>query len=197
MAFERLKFARLWTVDDETEEKGFRTYQDSETRVREDLQYHPDAILAFLNEKLLPALEGKGAAESIGVTMEGTEAATLAGALAHIVAEFKRVDGRVDNMATGMLPGDMLAKKITFAETDWKSGNGVYSLSILYANHTRVNDTFGYRLWCNTANGPVSDCWAVQGTSVVYINGTVILTAEEPYSGHIVFTGVATEVTGQ
>ena len=197
MAFERLKFARLWTVDDETEEKGFRTYQDSETRVREDLQYHPDAILAFLNEKLLPALESKDACESIGVTMEGTEAATLAGALAHIVEEFKRVDGRVDNMATGMLPGDMLAKKITFAETDWKSGNGVYSLSILYANHTRVNDTFGYRLWCNTANGPVSDCWAVQGTSVVYINGTVILTAEEPYSGHIVFTGVATEVTGQ
>lgn len=192
MAFERLKFARLWTVDDETEEKGFRTHQDSETKVREDLQYHPDAILTFLNERLLPALESKGACESIGVEMEGTNAATLSEALSYIVGEFMRVDGRVDDVAAGMLPGDMLAKKIDFAETAWTPANGVYTLSIDYANHTRVNDTFGYRLWCNTANGPVSDCWAVQGTSVVYINGTVILTAEEPYSGHIVFTGVAT-----
>lgn len=197
MAFKRLKFDRLWTVDDETEEKGFRTHQDSETRVREDLQYHPDAILAFLNSVLLPALESKDACESIGVEMEGTTAATLSEALSYIVGEFMRVDGRVDDVATGMLPGDMLAKKINFAETAWTPANGVYTLSVDYANHTRVNDTFGYRLWCNTANGPVSDCWAVQGTSVVYINGTVILTAEEPYSGHIVFTGVATEVAGE
>ena len=196
MAFEKLKFKTSWEVKDGVADPSVRvidTYVESEGQVREDYQVLHNEVRDFINNKLLPALEATSAAKNIGVEEHGN----LAAALAHIVEEFKRGDGRVDNMATGMLPGDMLAKKITFAETDWKSGNGVYSLSILYANHTRVNDTFGYRLWCNTANGPVSDCWAVQGTSVVYINGTVILTAEEPYSGHIVFTGVATEVTGQ
>lgn len=192
MSFERLKFDRLWTVKDETDTTGFRTYQSSETQVRADLQYHPNKILEFLNDVLIPALESAEAGGSIGVTMEGSDAATLAEALAYIVSEFARVDGRVDSVAEGMLPDDMMAKKISFEEGDWVSSNGVYTITIPAADHTRVNDTFGYQLWCDAENGPVSDSWAVQGTSVVYINGSVILTAEEPYDGHIVFTGVAT-----
>ena len=191
MAFERLKFARLWTVDDETEEKGFRTYQDSETKVREDLQYHPDAILSFLNEKLLPALESEDGAENIGVFMEGSEATTLAEALSYIVGEFMRVDGRIDNVVENKFPDDMTAKELTFEETDWASGGGLYTITVPKSVHTRSNSRFGYQLWSNGVNGPVSDSWAVNGTSVTwYDNGNIVLAAEEPYAGRIAFFGV-------
>jgi hypothetical protein len=73
MAFTKLAFERDWNrVED------FPTYQDSEQQVRADFQYHPDAILKFINETLLKELEAKTASANIGDSHKGTVALTLA-----------------------------------------------------------------------------------------------------------------------
>jgi hypothetical protein len=201
MPFEKLTFGRLWTVDDETEKEGFRTYQDSETKVREDLQYHPNAIRDFLNDVLLPALESEAAAENIGATIEapGPESAdastvtTVAKALAYIVSEFRRVEADIDSLSTGMLPDSMLAKAITFAETEWDTAeDGTYSFSIKKEDHTRADSTFGYQIWALVGDTYRSDTWYSAGTSVEFqnITGELILKSSAPYSGRITVFGV-------
>ena len=73
MAFTKLTYERDWNrVED------FPTYQGSEQQVRADFQYHPDAILRYINETLLPALEAKSAAANIGDEQKGNLKATLA-----------------------------------------------------------------------------------------------------------------------
>lgn len=72
MAFTKLAFERDWNrVED------FPTYQDSEQQVRADFQYHPDAILKFINETLLKELEEKTAAAQLGDGHKGTVELTL------------------------------------------------------------------------------------------------------------------------
>lgn len=55
MSLKRLLFEKLWTSSED-----FPTLEENEERVREDFQYHPDAIKNFLNNVLLPALEKLG-----------------------------------------------------------------------------------------------------------------------------------------
>lgn len=52
MALTLLNFGKVWT-----DSNDFPTYEGSEEQVRADLQYHPDAIKAFLNETLIPEME--------------------------------------------------------------------------------------------------------------------------------------------
>lgn len=193
MPFEKLKFARLWTVIDETDTTGFRTYQDSEEQVREDLQYHPNAIRDFLNDKLLPALESEAAAESIGVTMTGSEAKTLAGALAYIAGQFVNIYKSIESVTKEKLPEGMSAKAITFAETEWVTAeDGAYRISIPKAQHTREDSTFGYQIWALVGDTYRSDTWYSAGTSVEFqnITGELILKSGTPYSGRITVFGV-------
>ena len=58
MSLEKLEFGRDWTNPTD-----FPTKQDSESVVRADMQYHPDAIKDFLNGVLIPALEENGVEE--------------------------------------------------------------------------------------------------------------------------------------
>jgi hypothetical protein len=192
MPFEKLNFARLWTVIDQTDTTGFRTYQDSETKVREDLQYHPNAIRDFLNDKLLPALESASAAESIGVTMTGSEAQTLAGALAYIAGQFVNIYKAIESVTQNKLPDGMAAKEITFPETEWVSKDGGYTISIPKTQHTREDSTFGYRIWALVGDTYRSDTWYSAGTSVEFQNltGELILKSSAPYSGRITVFGV-------
>lgn len=52
MSLTRLEYKKTWTSSGD-----FPTYEDSEQQVREDLQYHPDAIRDYLNGTLLPEVE--------------------------------------------------------------------------------------------------------------------------------------------
>jgi len=60
-AFPTLQYERDWTnpVD-------FPTWVEEEKTVREDLQYHPNAVKAYLNEILLPAIENYAMKKFIG-----------------------------------------------------------------------------------------------------------------------------------
>lgn len=83
MAFTKLTYGRDWTRPDD-----FATYQDSELQVREDFQYHPNEILKYINETLLPALEAETASKNIGDGHKGTVYATFSDLYA-IVAKLR------------------------------------------------------------------------------------------------------------
>lgn len=53
MAVSPLSFTRTWLSSED-----FPTIEPDETKVREDLQFHPDAIKTYLNDVILPALNG-------------------------------------------------------------------------------------------------------------------------------------------
>lgn len=73
MAFTKLTYEKDWNRAED-----FPTYEGSEQQVRADLQYHPDAIMEFINETLLEELEGETGAANVGDSHEGTVALTLA-----------------------------------------------------------------------------------------------------------------------
>ena len=181
MAFDRLNYEKDWK-----NKSDFPTYQDSEQQVREDLQFHPDAVRNFINNTLLPALESAKAAAQIGDEQKGNLAATLT----HIYDELTRIEEDVKTLAGGDAPEAMRSKLISFEETDWaESGNG-YTITIAQADHGRNSSAFGYQLWAAVSGALRSDVWCVAGTSVEYVNGDVLLTAEEPYTGKVAFFGV-------
>ena len=186
MAFQRLEYERVWTVDDE-DEKGFRTYQDSEQQVREDLQYHPDAIKHFING-LLDVLESSDAADLIGDGKKGR----LADTLNDLYTEIDRLDNELLNVTTGGLPGALRGSLVNFSAGSWQVSDNGYTLTLNQEAHGRENATFGYRLWARVNGVWCSDVWAVAGTQVDHQSDTdtIVLTAEEPYEGKISFFGV-------
>ena len=72
MAFTKLTYGKSWVNP-----ADFPTYEASEQKVRDDLQYHPDAIMKYLNEVLLAELEKRSASASIGDERHGTVALTI------------------------------------------------------------------------------------------------------------------------
>ncbi len=120
MAFERLKYGKSW--EDPTD---FPTYEDSEAQVRADLQYHPDAVRDFINEKLIAALEGPEGAASLGVTGTAQGSKTLQAVLDEYMARFERVDDDIRLVAAGGQPGTGTAVSSyyrLFEAEDWKDG---------------------------------------------------------------------------
>lgn len=71
MAFTELSYEKVWTSPED-----FPTIETSETKVREDMQYHPDAIKDFINGILLPevaqAIEAGGGGGGGGVPDDGS-----------------------------------------------------------------------------------------------------------------------------
>lgn len=177
MALTRLSYKKTWT-----NEKDFPTYEGSETQVREDMQYHPDAIKTYLNETLLPQLESSEGASHIGDEQRGNLAETLADFANH----FAENDEAIRNLAGGETPEAMRAAKVSFTAEGWVEENGKYVLHIIQNQHKRLNDAFGYKLRSEAG----SNTWEVLGTDVSYADGDVVLTAENSYNGEIVFFGV-------
>ena len=197
MSFERLKFERLWTVKDETDQKGFRTYQDSEDQVRADLQYHPDAIKNFL-DGLLDVLESAKAAGLIGVDADEEVLArtdgegTVAAVLRDLYNEVARVEGMIDDILTSGTPDALRSAMVGFGENTWVAGqDGGYTMTLNVDSHKRRSATFGYQLWAEVDGVMRSNVWLAAGTDVAYqSDGTIVLTTEEPYAGRIAFFGV-------
>lgn len=120
MAFERLKYGKSWE-----DPADFPTYEDSETQVRADLQYHPDAVRDFINEKLIAALEGPEGAASLGVAETAQGSKTLQAALDEYMARFERVDDDIRLVAAGVEPGTGKAVSSfyrLFEADDWPDG---------------------------------------------------------------------------
>lgn len=185
MPFSRLNYEKVWTSD-----KDFPTYEGSETQVRLDMQYHPDAVKKFINEVLLPELEGAGGAALIGDEQKGNLAATLADFVDH----FAQNDEAIRNLAGGESPEAVRASKVNFTADGWveDADAGIWELRILQSQHKRLNDAFGYKLQSLVGDTYVTNTWEAACTDVGYDPDTqdVVLKAENAYNGAIVFFGV-------
>lgn len=192
MAFTRLSYVRSWLRSDE--QTGFPTQETSESKVREDMQYHPDKIMEYINSRLLAELESVGGesalsgAEQIGDTFQGTVAATLA-------RLFERADENHEDilaLAGGGVPDVVKSSVVAFTADGWAESDGAYELRILQTQHKRPGGNFGYKLQSLFDGVLRTDTWAVLCTSVGYDSETqdIVLTAESAYDGVLTAFGV-------
>ena len=184
MAFTRLSYKKDWTrVED------FPTYQSDETQVRADLQYHPDAVKEYINT-LLKELENKSAAAELGAMSDGAKA-TVQSVLDSHKSELMQLKEDIETVASGGVPSVVMSTAVTFSADSWATVNGAVQLTIPQSDHKRGNANFGFNLY-QQANGEYrSGTWGAAATRVVYAgNGSITITADEPYSGKIVFFGL-------
>ena len=194
MAFKRFDFTRLWTSDDAV--KGFPAYEPSETKVREDMQYQPDEIKRFINDRFMAELESTGGeddsagADHIGDRQQGTVGATLDA----FAERFESNERAIRDLAAGESPEAVQASEVAFTESGWtyREITDTWELRILQSQHKRRNAAFGYKLQSRVEGVMLANTWFVACTNVAYDSesGDVVLTAEEPYGGSIVFFGV-------
>lgn len=185
MPFSRLSYSKVWTS-----EEDFPTYEGSEDQVRADMQYHPDAVKAFLNETLLGELEDAGAAEKIGDGREGNLAATLT----KIFETLQSHGEDITNLAAGDAPESVRSSRVDFTAGGWvqDENTGLYELHILQTQHKRLSGSFGCRLESLIGSELRGGLWETACTAVGYdeTSQDVVLTAENAYAGSIVFFGV-------
>lgn len=178
MSFTRLKFLKSWLSSTD-----FPTLEASEEKVREDFQYHPNAILEYLNTVLLKELEENGAG-SVG-TADGRSVEQYLGDLYKAAQE---LEDTVHTLASGGDPEAFKAAKVVFTAEEWEDGQ----LSVPKESHKRKNDAFVYSIRALTDEGYVSNSWYGACTDVAYNAETEVITlsSEEAYSGEIVFYGL-------
>lgn len=178
MSFTRLAFLKSWLSNTD-----FPTLEESESKVREDFQYHPDAIKEYLNNVFLREMENSGA-DSIG-TSDGRSVGKF---LEDLQTYSRELNDAIQELASGGAPDAFKASKVPFAENEWANGK----LIIAQGDHKRKNDAFVYSIRALDNGKYVSDSWHGACTNVVYdaATGDITLEAEEPYSGEIVFYGL-------
>lgn len=191
MPFSRLKFEKVWTSS-----ADFPTYEGSETQVRADMQYHPDAIRDYLNNLFLKELEGPNGSSMIGA---GT-GLTLEQALELIRIQLTAQGEDIKNISIGEPAESIRSILVEFAAEEW-SGTPVegeetvvapYTLVIPYEKHKRLSEAYGYRLQMLADGQYKTNVWAAMETQVVFDAETkeIRMTGEEPYAGRVVFFGV-------
>lgn len=187
MSFKRLEYERVWTDKDH-----FPTYEDSETTVREDLQYHPDVIKNFLNTVLIAALEAKAAAGTFGATDGDGAASTVQAVLDGHLAHLRQLDEDVETLASGGVPSVSRCTPVEFPSSEWTVIDGGYRLTVPQSVHRRTSGAFGYNLWENVSGTLESSTWNTAGTTARYEvqTGSIVFEAEEAYKGLVVFFGV-------
>lgn len=188
--FKELVYDRDWTVMDSQDKRYFRTYEDSEEQVRKDLQYHPDVIKDFINFLLADLASAAAVGYIGGLNDEEHNNETLAGTLTDLydkiadLAEDLKLAQAGENVA-------LLSNSVSFTSGDWKLSDGAYTLTLAQNLHGRTDNKFTYRIWANAGGVLREDVWAVAGTRVEYRpDRTIRLTADEPYDGRIVLSGV-------
>lgn len=189
MSFTRLEFEKKWTDTPWTgEDAPFPTYQDSEALIRADLQYHPDAILAFLNG-FLDALEDPGAAAAIGADFNGTTG-KLTDVLAAQLALIQANASSIETLSSGGVPELLKGTRVPFSAGDWTEEEGVCTLSIPADTHKRAGECFTFTVWQDTDSGPDSGTWAAGTTAVLFGPQAVTLKSDLPYDGAVTFFGL-------
>lgn len=185
MAFTRLEFKKDWT-----READFPTYQDSEAQVRADLQYHPNALRDFINDTLLAALEAKAAAGSLGAVKDGA-AETVQSVLDRHAEELAQLVEDVKTVSSGGVPSVVRSSAVAFSANGWAAVSGAVTLTIPKSDHKRESESFGYNLYQLVGGVYKSGTWGAAATRVTYNSGgSITLTADEAYSGKIVFFGM-------
>lgn len=186
MAFKKLEFQKDWT-----READFPTYQDSEEQVRADLQYHPNAVRDFLNQSLLIALEAKTAAENLGAINGNNTAGTIQGVLDAHFEQLMQLTEDIKTVAAGGVPSVVQSSTVTFAAGSWSVVSNTATLIIPKSDHRRESGGFGYNLYQMVDGAYKSGTWGTAATRVTYnSDGSITLTADEAYSGMIVFFGM-------
>lgn len=182
MPFDRLSYVRDWNNP-----ADFATYEDSEAQVRADLQFHPDAVRDFLNDGLIPALEGEGGAAKIGSS--GGES---------VQAVLDQCVSDIGTLAAGGVPSVSQCTRVIFTVDEWTvheatDADASYAtLDVPEDAHKRAGDGFGFALWHNVGGALMNDTWAVAGTRVVKDadTGAITLRSPEAFAGEVVFFGV-------
>lgn len=183
MAIKRLAFGKLWT-----NREDFPPLEVSEAQVREDYQYHPDAIKTYLNDTLIPALEGSSGASNVG-TSTGVSVERRLEQAAENRAELQE---QIFALAEGDTPGVLKTARVEFSESSWVlQPDWSYSLTIGKDSHKRTTKSFAAEFRSLTGNGYESGTWDVATTRWRYDEATedVIVKAESAYSGVVVFYG--------
>lgn len=185
MAFKKLEFKKDWTsVSD------FPTYQDSEVQVRADLQYHPNAVRDFLNQTLLTELEAKTSAGNLGAVNENGTADTIQHILDSYNEKLVQMMEDIKTVAAGGVPSVVQSSTVTFSADSWAVVSNTATLMIPKSDHRRETGDFGYNLYQLVNGAYKSGTWGTAATRVAYDSeGSIILTADEAYSGKIVFFG--------
>ena len=185
MAFSRLSYAKVWTNS-----RDFPSYEGSETQVRADMQYHPDAVKQFINSVLLPELESSKGAGLIGDDRKGTVALTLAD-IYKVLADHEE---DIKDLAGGEAPESIRGVRLTFALTDWalSDDGSYYKIVFSKDDHKRASNAFGYVLSYLSGGSYKKNTWATAGTDVRYSASTneITLRTAEPYAGAVAFFGV-------
>ena len=185
MAFKELTYTRDWT-----EPSHFPRFVDDERTVREDLQFHPNAVKDYINNVLLKELSGSGGAGNIGDSMEGNIAATLAS----MAARMETMASDILDVTIGDTPEAIRAVEYAFEADDWiwDETGSFYALWIAPAVHKRTGPGFGYTLKMWDGNILRTGTWATAGTGLWYSEDTgyIVLISGGTYKGSIVFFGV-------
>ena len=186
MAFQRLVFKKHWTS-----EVDFPAYEESEEQVRGDLQYHPDALRDYLNEVLLRALESVSAPRSLGAAAGGVSG-TLQDVLDSYLDRFEALDDRVRELVVGEIPETVRSSAVNFTGHGWTETEDGWKLRVVKSAHNRADSRFGCTVRQLVDGAYRAGTWDAAGVSVVYDEetGDMVLTAEHPFSGQIVFFGV-------
>ena len=183
MPLENLTYGRSWTIKDD-----FPTHQTSETAVRADLQYHPDAVADYINNKLLPTLRSPEGVAELGGTGEGN----LNTRLNAMAARISTAEDAIKDVSLGDTPEAIRATVFSFDVTHWVEAGAIHQLWIAPAVHKRKNSNFGYTLKMNVEGIEQTGTWATAGTVLWYDQdtGSIVLNSPVAYKGSIVFFGV-------
>lgn len=187
MAFTKLSYKKDWNRAED-----FPTYQTDETQVRADLQYHPDAVKEYINNTLLYSLEAKDAAAELGAAADGTKT-TIQSVLDSHKASIAQLKEDIETVASGGVPSVVMSSLVTFSTDSWATvpDTETLTLTIPKSDHNRENASFGYNLYQQVDGAYKSGTWGTAATRVVYNSGgSITLTADEAYSGKIVFFGM-------
>ena len=185
MAFTRKSFEKMWTNPED-----FPAYQDSEEKVRADMQYHPNALLGFLSS-LQNELEAKSAAGSLGALNAAGAADTVQSVLDNHNSELGRLSESIRDLAAGDAPDLVRSAEVEFFEESWIESGGKMSLTIDKADHKRGSAAFGYNLYQKVDGDYLGGTWGTAATRAVYnADESITLITDTPYEGKAVFFGM-------
>lgn len=184
MAFTKVEFEKDWTRAED-----FPAYQDSEAQVREDLQYHPNALRNFIN-KLIRELEAKNAAGALGAVNADGAADTIQNVLNSHNEELARLAEEISAVVSGGVQAALRNVAVTFEEDSWAVAGETAALTIPKSDHARENENFGYNLYQLVDGTYLSGTEGTAATRVSYSSdGSIVLMTDEPYRGKIVLFG--------
>lgn len=159
-----------------------------------------EAVKQYINETLLPELEGEGAAAALGAVLDG-DATTVQGALDTL----REAGVQAGNVPTGGASGEFLRKqsdgtydvrwtplisRVEFSSDDWEEdGNGGYTITVSASAHKRYGPVYGCLIRHKVDGVYKTNTWAALGTEDHWDTetGAVILSSGEAYEGCAMF----------